>query len=142
MSSGPVRNAKQRSGRRSRGFTLLESLAAVVLLGIGIVGAMGAFSSVTRTEDRVRQKEYMQRIAQAKLSELVATGEATTSTNGDFSDQNETDYTWELEVNTSGITDLDAVTLTVKRTSTSDQARLDTLLYVPPETTTSTGAVP
>ena len=116
-------------------------MAAVVLLGIGIVAAMGSFSTLTRSEDRARQTEIMQRLAQAKLAELVATGQATTSTNGDFSDQNETDYTWEIEVNTSGITDLNAVTLTVKRTSTSDQTKLHTLIYVPPATTTS-GATP
>lgn len=141
MSNGPVRNSEESRRQRRRGFTLIEAMAAVVLLGIGIVAAMGSFSVLTRSEDRARQTEYMQRLAQAKLAELVATGEASTSTTGDFSDQNETEYTWEIEVNTSGITDLDAVTLTVKRTSTSDQTKLHTLLYVPPDTT-SAGATP
>jgi len=141
MSSGPVRKAKRTSRQRRRGFTLIEAMAAVVLLGIGIVAAMGSFSTLTRTEDRVRQTEYMQRLAQTKLAELESTGQAGTSTNGDFSEQNEPDYTWELEVNTSGITDLNAVILTVKRTSTSDQTKLHTLVYVPPVTTT-TGANP
>ncbi len=140
MSNGPVPNrARGMIHARRRGFTLLEAMAAVVLLGIGIVGAVGGFSTIIKTEDRARQTEHMQRLAQEKLAELVATGQAATSTNGDFNDQNEPDYTWRLEVNTSGITDLDSVTLTVERTNSTDKTRLDTLLYVPPQTTTSGG---
>ena len=74
--------------RRRRGFTLLEALAAVVLLGIGIVAAMGANAQIIHNEDRARSIERMQRLAQEKLAELVATGQATVSTSGDFSDEN------------------------------------------------------
>lgn len=130
MRSAPPRNR--------RGFTLLEAMAAVVLLGIGIVGAMGAFATVTRTESSARQKERMQQLASAKLAELVATGQATTSTNGDYADEQEPDYTWSLEIGTSGITDLNTATITVTRSGTSEKAKLDTLLYAPPETTTTT----
>lgn len=129
---------------RNRGFTLIEAMAAVVLLGIGIVGSLTAFSSVIRTEGGIQDTERMQRMAQAKLAELVATGDAATSTDGDFSDEGEPDLTWKLEVNTSGITDLNAVTLTVSRgdSASSTKARVDTLVYAPPAaTTTATGGV-
>ncbi len=123
-----------------KGFTLIEALAGVVLLGIGIVGATTAIGTMIRTEDMMRQKEKMSRLAHDKLSELVATGQAATSSDGDFSEQNETGYTWSLESNPSGIANLDAITLTVKREGFEDEARLDSLVYVPPETaTTGTG---
>ena len=127
---------------RKRGFTLIEAMAAVVLLGIGIVGSLTAFSSVIRTEDGIRETERMQRMAQAKLAELVATGDATTSTDGDFTDEGEPDLTWKLEVNTSGITDLNAVSLTVSRgdAASATKSRVDTLVYTPPAATgTATG---
>lgn len=127
--------------RRSRGFTLLEAMAAVVLLGIGIVGAMSANAQVIRNEDRARLTERMQRLAQTKLAELVATGQASTSTDGDFTDQNQPGVTWNLEVNSSGITNLNNATLTVQESGSANSYRLDTVLFVPPETTaTTTGA--
>ena len=130
-----------RRPRRKRGFTLLEAMAAVVLLGIGVVAAMGANAQIIRNEDRARRIEQMQRLAQEKLAELIATGQATASTNGDFTDQNVSGMTWSLEINTSGITDLNSATLTVQGNGTTDDTyRLDTLLYVPPTTTTTTTA--
>ncbi len=134
MSSAPRVNH-----RSHRGFTLIEAMAAVVLLGIGIVGAMGANAQVIQNESRARQTERLQSLARQKLAELVATGQATTSTNGDFTDQQEPNVTWNLEVNTSGITNLNAVTLTVQKAGTTGEYRLDTLVYVAPLTTT-TGA--
>lgn len=128
------------SGRVRRGFTLLEAMAAVVLLGIGIVGSLASFSTMIRTEDRVRETERMQRLAQDKLSELIATGQASTSTDGDFTDRNIEGYTWSLESNASGITDLDSVTLTVSKEGATQKAVLDTLVYVPPVGTTGATA--
>lgn len=127
-----------RRRHRSRGFTLLEAMAAVVLLGVGIVGAMSANAQVIRVESRARQSERMMRLAQAKLAELIATGQAETSTNGDFADQNLPDVTWNLEVNTTGITDLNSATMTVQLQNSDQSYRLDTLLFVPPQTTTGT----
>ena len=129
------------SARRARrGFTLIEAMAAVVLLGIGIAGAMGAIATITRNESAARQTERMQSMAQAKLAELVATGQATTSTNGDFAEEGQPDYTWNLETGTSGITDLNTVSLTVQQGDSTQSARLDTLVYVPPVATGTTAA--
>ena len=116
-------------------------MAAVVLLGIGIVGAMSANAQVIRTESRVRLTEKMQRLAQTKLAELVATGKATASTNGDFTDQNEPSITWNLEVSSSGVTNLNSVTLTIQESGSTNRYRLDTVLFLPPaSTSTTTGA--
>lgn len=127
---------------RKRGFTLIEAMAAVVLLGIGIVGAMGANAQIIQNETRARRSERLQSLGRAKLAELVATGQAAISSNGDFTDQQEPTVTWSLEVGTSGITDLNTLKLTVQESGASNPIRLDTLQYVPPQTTTtSTGTV-
>ena len=128
------------SGRRTSGFTLIEALAAVVLLAIGIAGAMGAIATITRNESAARETERMQALAQAKLAELVATGEAATATSGDFADDGQPDVTWTLENGSSGITDLNTVSLTVEAKGSNRQTRLDTLVYTPPATTATTGA--
>lgn len=114
-------------------------MAAVVLLGIGIVGAMSANAQIIQNESRARRTERMMALAKEKLAELVATGQATTSTNGSFSDQNQPNVTWNLDINTSGITDLNTATLTVEESGSNDKFRLDTLIYTPPQTTTATG---
>ena len=128
------------SARKARGFTLIEALAAVVLLGIGIAGAMGAVATITRNESAARETEKMQAMAQGKLAELVATGDAATSTSGDFAEEGEPDVTWSLETGTSGITDLNTVSLTVETKGGARQTRLDTLVYQPPATTGATPA--
>lgn len=115
-------------------------MVAVVLLGVGITAAVGVFGHLAHTEWAARQTEKMQRLAQSKLNELVATGQATTSTSGDFNDDNEPDFTWSLQVDTSGITDLNAVTLTVTRRNDSTMtSSVDSLVYVPPTDTGTTG---
>ncbi len=143
MNSAPLhkRGRVVRAAARRRGFTLIEAMAAVVILGIGIVGSVAAFGSLAHSEANARQTEKMVQLAKGKLAELVATGQATTAANGDFTDQNEPGYTWDLQVNTSDVTDLDTVTISVNQTNTSKSpVKIDTLIYVPPATTATTGA--
>lgn len=113
-------------------------MAAVVLLGIGIVAAMSANAQIISNESHARRSERLLGLARQKLAELVATGQATNSANGDFSDQNQPTVTWNLDVNTSGVTDLNTASMTVQEGSSSDKFRLDTLIYTPPQNTTTT----
>jgi prepilin-type N-terminal cleavage/methylation domain-containing protein len=138
----PGRSPRLPRLRPRAGFTLLEALAAVALLGIGIVATTSSFGALIRNEDRARMTEKMQGLAEAKLAELQALGTATTSANGDFTEEGEPDYTWSLEANTSGVTDLDAVKITVTHENGGETAKIDTLVYVPPQTSTTAGGTP
>lgn len=130
-----------------RGFSLIEVLAAVTILGIGIAAVVSALGAGAETESRVKRIEQMTRLAQHKLDELVATSTTMTSggsQNGDFTDENINDYLWSCEIADTAVTNLEAVTVTVTMAKdTSARApvgKVSTLLYVPPASTTSTTA--
>ncbi len=98
---------------------------------------MSAIGSSERAEARLLQKERMQRLANQKLEEIIATQDFG-ATSGDFSDQNEPDLAWEFVEESTSTENLEFLTVTV--TSNSDETRvqkISKLLYRPP---TSTGS--
>jgi Tfp pilus assembly protein PilV len=121
---------------RSRGFTLVEALVGVLLIGVGVVAAMNGLSAIARTDFRVRESEQMQQLAIEKYEELVATGEALNAgQSGDFADRNLDDYRWTVESEGSGIENLQSVTVTVRRgNGDAREATISGLVYQAPAT--------
>ncbi len=101
------------SVNRKRGFTIYEALAAVAVFSIGGIASLSAIQSMARSESRARKTELLQRLAFDKYDELVSTGQATTAQEGTFDDRNLSQYNWKLEVDTTSVDNLDAVTVTV-----------------------------
>jgi len=138
-------NDSSKRSRTRRGFSLIEALASVTILGLGIAATVGGLGAVARTESRTKQIESMTRLAQHKFDELVATstslGSASTQT-GDFTDQNNNDYVWSAQVEDSGVTNLEALTVTVTPANNSDSKGptgvVTGLIYIAPATTTTT----
>lgn len=122
-----------------KGFTLIEALAAIALLSIGIVGVLGGLSSLARGEARAREQELVQRLAIEKYDELVATApDLAAPQNGDFEDRNLTGFRWESQSEPTGVENLEAITVTVTRepeTNLSPVGRASGLRFVPPVTT-------
>lgn len=138
------RRGRLSSARRPRlGFTLVEVLASIILLGVGIVAAQRAMGSISRDEARARQREHLEALAESKLGELLTEAAQTPGDqSGDFGEQGEADVTWTFTVEASGVENLDAVRLVVQPRRTSDsspEAVLSTLRFKAP-TTGSTGA--
>jgi prepilin-type N-terminal cleavage/methylation domain-containing protein len=126
---------------RKRAFTLIEVLASLALMGIGLVSVFSAFAAISSSESRAREVEKMHRLAVAKYDEMRAiTDTFAGSENGDFSDLGETDYVWELQVEPTGIENLDAITVNVeKRARGGDRdatASVTGLVFQPPQDTT------
>jgi prepilin-type N-terminal cleavage/methylation domain-containing protein len=120
----------------SKGFTLIEALAAVAILGVGISGVMMAMSSVVRSESRAREIETMHRLAMDKLTELRAvTDTFAAPDSGDFSDRGLPSFEWQMTVDPTGVEYLTAVTVTVQRrnaTQTSPNASVSSLVFEAP----------
>lgn len=133
-----------RSGSSRRGFTLVEAVASVALLGVGVAAVMGALGAMTANSTRVRETEFMQRLAYDKYRELVATGQTDSAQiSGDFSDREDSLHQWEAETGPSGIDNVETLRVTVQRNDRREvePVEIDGLIFRPPQTT-DTGAQP
>jgi prepilin-type N-terminal cleavage/methylation domain-containing protein len=142
-------HVSNRITRIHRGFSLIEALASVIILGVGIASVLSGLGAVSRVEVRMKQVEAMTRLAQHKFDELVATSTTMTSgatQNGDFNDENNSQYLWSCDIQDTGVTNLEAVTVTVTlandTSTTAPVGKVSTLLYVPPPPSTTTSATP
>ncbi|HWA83951.1 MAG TPA: prepilin-type N-terminal cleavage/methylation domain-containing protein [Fimbriimonadaceae bacterium] len=130
-------------GIKARGYTLIEAMVSTVLVTVGLIAMIGAFSNLTRNQNIVVQGERMQRLAIDKYQELVATEALQTQAlNGDFSDRGEDNYLWEASVGETGTQNLTALTVTVTlRDSTDDKEKavVNGVVYQQPQTTTGNG---
>ena len=110
-------------------------------MGVGLVSVFSAFAAISSSEARARDVEKMHRLAIAKYDEMRAiTDTFAGSENGDFSDMGEADYVWELQVDPTGIENLNAITINVeKRGQSGDRspnASVSGLVFEPPQDTT------
>jgi prepilin-type N-terminal cleavage/methylation domain-containing protein len=96
------------------GFSLLEVLLAMVVLGIAVVGIAQGFAVGLRATAAARDTTTVQALARAKLAEidagLYAAGQGA---QGDFEDLGEPEITWTLESLATGRPGLFEQTLTV-----------------------------
>ena len=82
-------------GRSARGLTLVEVLATIVMLAIVLPAAMQGVTLCTATAGAARQRSEATALAEAKLSELIATGDwEFGATSGEFGEA-WPEYRWE-----------------------------------------------
>jgi prepilin-type N-terminal cleavage/methylation domain-containing protein len=115
-----------------RGFSLIEVLVAVVLLGIGVVGSLQALASINRTEVNVRESQRTQQLAHQKLDELIATDEIQNAPlDGTFEDDGSPNLEWTLETEPSEVEALLIVRLGVSKAGDDENRSftVTTLLY-------------
>jgi prepilin-type N-terminal cleavage/methylation domain-containing protein len=81
----PQASSPRRRAARRRGLTLIEVLATIVLMGIVLPVAMNGISLCLASASIARQKSEAAALAEAKLNELIATGDWQSGmTSGDF----------------------------------------------------------
>src|SRR5512140_2623628 len=91
------------SGRApNQGFTLIEVLVATVILALGLIGALTAFSLASRASGASRNDTVLPMLAEQKLSELKTfpRDELKAGTyEGDFGEEHP-GYTWSMTIGT------------------------------------------
>lgn len=73
--------------RQSGGFTLVEVLAALVLLAIVLPAVMRGVSVATGAASAAQKRTTAAGLAASKLQEIIATGQYTGGMSGDFADE-------------------------------------------------------
>ncbi len=135
------RSSQQADARRFRGnarrsaFTLIEVLAAMLLIAIVLPAVMKSIAVATGTASVARRRTEAAGLAQTKLSELVATDQWEGGVlSGTFADW--PDYSWEASVapwpgdtSSASIQQIDLKVKWVARNQ-PDSVTLSTLAYV------------
>jgi type II secretory pathway pseudopilin PulG len=123
----------QRIPRRI-GFTIVEAVVAVALLGIGISAAIGALGRVISAETVIRERSQMSALAVEKISELRATGDYVNAPlEADFDDSDKDRFHWSADLQPTGVENLDRLSVTVSRVrGGKDSQTVSTLVYHQP----------
>jgi prepilin-type N-terminal cleavage/methylation domain-containing protein len=125
-----VRNA-------SRGFTLMEVLVTVVLVSLALVGALSGIRAIKNADAKAQTADLLQRLAAEKINDLrLLQDPSANGSDGDFADRGYPDITWNLQETAASVTNMVQITLTVTRSK--DTQALTTLLYIVPQTGTTT----
>ncbi len=99
-----------------RGFTLIEALAAVLLLIVGVSSAMHGLGALSRAQRRAQENEDMQRLAIQKYDEILALGALNSGeASGDFREIGEDRFIWSARRMPTGYGNLDSIQVDVAR---------------------------
>ena len=83
------------------GFTLMEVLVAVTILGVGFVALFGVLSGSLRTVSRIGDRETLVRTAQMKMNQIclaLRQGREPAARSGEFGGK----YRWRAEIEAAG----------------------------------------
>lgn len=99
--------------RRKAGFTLVESLVAIVVIALVLPVVLQALSIATRVSSDARNRAQAAQLAKAKLDELVVTADwKTQQLSGDFQEVNP-GFTWSAVIYGWGTGSLNQLDVTV-----------------------------
>lgn len=133
-----MREAMSRESSRHtkrRGFTLLEAVAAIGLIGLGVVSVMGGLAAMAKTDRQIMMREQMQKLAVQKYDEIISTGLIDTAElSGDFTEENIEDYEWAATVEPTGEENLEILSVTVNKVGDTEgpASTIDGLVFRPP----------
>ncbi len=100
-----VSNGRPAAHRHQKGFTLLEVMVSVAIIGIALVSLIGSQSQSVSIAASSRFETTASLLAQQKLTELALAGfDELRSTEGDFG-EDFPDYRWKIEVEDLSVDD-------------------------------------
>ncbi|MFH0925501.1 MAG: prepilin-type N-terminal cleavage/methylation domain-containing protein [bacterium] len=84
--------------KNTSGFTLLEVMVSMVIIGMGLVAVIGLFSSGLKSASLSQAYTQATILARHKMEEILSQKEIQPETmNGDFEDT-DSEYRWEVEI--------------------------------------------
>ena len=99
--SNPAKPVPRPKGAPAPGFTLMEVLVAVTILGVGFVALFGVLSGTLGTVTRIEDREVLVRTSQMKLNEIclaLRQGREPAARSGRFGEK----YRWQAEIESAG----------------------------------------
>ena len=120
-----------------RGFTLVEMLVTILLVGIGLASVFGGLRALSAADVKARDADLVQRLAASKLAEFgPVLDPATAGDKGDFTEEGHPEVSWEATVESGNATNVERVTVTATKNNTEQS--LTGLVYTPPAATDAT----
>jgi len=110
--SRPQDDAELGEKDRSQGFTLLEVMIAIALLGIALVALLGLAQRTISTNERLQQITRATLLAQAKMAEIETGIESSDTVEGDFSAPDDA-FHWRASYSETPVEGVRQVELTV-----------------------------
>ncbi|MEY4387256.1 MAG: hypothetical protein RLY20_2539 [Verrucomicrobiota bacterium] len=95
------------------GFTLAEVLAAMLFMAIVIPVAVAGLRVAALAGEVANRKAVAARVADRILNEMIVTGQAAKSAQSGKVTESSVDYTWNLNLESSGLDTLRLATVTV-----------------------------
>lgn len=131
---------------RRCGFTLIEVLATMLLIAIVLPAVMRGISAASSTATLTRHRTEAAGLAEAKLAQLIATGEWQAGILSGVFGPDHPDYRWRatvfawpLDQTTAGLQQVDCSVVWTARGGGEDFVTVSTLTYVRTTTGSSTG---
>jgi prepilin-type N-terminal cleavage/methylation domain-containing protein len=126
-----------------KGFTLIEVLATMVLLALVLPAAMRGATIALSAASSARHRTEAATLAQAKLNELIATGQWNAGQSGDFADKNHPEYHWSAQSSSRdyGVFEV-VVNLTWNENGAERKFALTTMAYDTTSAQSTTGVTP
>ena len=119
-----------KTGKRQKGFTLIEMMIALTVLALVVAAVSHALSQSLAMAHRIKKDTTLSLLAQSKMAEIEAAEEGAASDHGNFGG-NFSQYGWQVSVRGSGIPTLKKVEVTVWDTLSEkrESFRLTSLQY-------------
>lgn len=131
--------ALRRRARKASGFTFVEAMMATILVATAVTSVLLGIGAVSKAQAKSQMADMLQNLAAEKLNELTLNQDPSQlGSAGDFSDRGHPDVSWNIDLTTPAVTDVEEATITVTRGK--DSQSLTTQVYVPPTTTTTSGS--
>jgi general secretion pathway protein I len=118
-------NATNRRSQNRKGISLVEVLIAlaIFLMSLSVIGQLVDIGSDNAL--RAKSQNTATRLAMSKMAEIEAgVIVASTSASGDFSQDGDEGWTWEMNSTASDVANLYSVTVTVSRTLRGEPFRV------------------